>query len=295
MYGRALLLLLLAALVVGCDADVTTEETAREPVRPTAPAFDSATTGCLSGIVTWKGPVPSLPAIHFNPATLDPTSTAAPSTHAQPCLPHVDSATGALAGAVVLLRGIDAARARPWNHGPVRIEFVDRELRIVQDGATGHTGFVRVGDTIEVVRRGTEYCGVQARGAAFFALPLPDADRPRRRRLDRAGVVDLSSSAGHWWQRAHLFVADHPYQTRSDAQGRFTLEQVPAGSYEIVCWLPNWTARRRERDPESSFVARLELAPPREISQPVTVRPGQDAHVAFTWDAGVFRAAPLSD
>lgn len=57
--------------------------------------------------------------------------------------------------------------------------------------------------------------------------------------------------------RAYVFVDDHPYYTRTDREGRFTLEQVPPGQYEVVCWMPNWQEARHERDPESGLISRF--------------------------------------
>ena len=68
---------------------------------------------------------------------------------------------------------------------------------------------------------------IRARGAAFFTLPFPEPGQPLDRRFDTPGRVVLTNGAGYYWQSADLFVSDHPYWTVTDAQGRFTLPQVP--------------------------------------------------------------------
>ena len=65
-------------------------------------------------------------------------------------------------------------------------------------------------------------------------------------------TVELTSGAGHYWMRAYLMVAEHPYYALTNADGRFVLPQVPPGRYEIVCWLPILPAGGHEsllRDP----------------------------------------------
>jgi hypothetical protein len=119
-------------------------------------------------------------------------------------------------------------------------------------------------------------------GANFFTLAFPDPDKPLARRLDRPGLVELSSAAGCFWMRGYLFVADHPYYCRTDSQGRFTLPQVPAGNYELVCWHPSWTEQGHDRDPESALICRLYFAPPVEIVRPVRVQAGAMQMVEFT-------------
>src|SRR5207248_1964383 len=128
-----------------------------------------------------------------------------------PHAPNIDSATSGVAGAVVFLRGVDPARARPWDHPPVVVEHQDRQLWVVQGGVRSRIGFVRRDDSITMVSREKVFNALHAGGAAFFTLTFPDADQPLRRALDKKGQVELSSAAGGYWMRGHLFVDDHPY------------------------------------------------------------------------------------
>src|SRR5262249_40869073 len=129
----------------------------------------------------------------------------------------------------------------------------------------GHIGFVRRGDAVAMVSRDTFFYSLHADGAAFFTLAFPDPEKPLTRRLTEKGLVELTSGAGSFWMRAYLFVDDHPYYARTDGQGRFTLEQVPPGNYELVCWLPSWRVERQERDPETGQVSRVFFRRPVEI------------------------------
>ena len=132
------------------------------------------------------------------------------------------------------------------------------------------------------------YHALRVRGAAFFTRAFPDADQPCSHRLERNGIVELSSGCGNFWMRSWLFVDDHPYYTRSDAQGRFTLPQVPPGRYELVCWLPNWHEALRELDAETALICRLTFRPPVEIVQPVQLTPRQTQTVSIRVDANRF-------
>lgn len=40
----------------------------------------------------------------------------------------------------------------------------------------------------------------------------------------------------HPWMKAWILVSDHPYFAVTDASGNFTISDVPAGTYEVVCW-----------------------------------------------------------
>jgi hypothetical protein len=169
---------------------------------------------------------------------------------------------GGVASAVVYLRGIDPRQGRPWSHPPVLVEMRDHRLQVVQGSRRGPVGFVRAGDRAEFVSRLSSFETVQARGSAFFTLTLPHADRIRSRTLASPGLVELASAAGHFWMRGHLFVDHHPYYTCSDAHGRFSLELVPAGEYDVVAWHPNWRITREERNPDSFRIQKVAFASP---------------------------------
>jgi hypothetical protein len=191
-----------------------------------------------------------------------------------PNRPIIDPATRGVAGAVVFLRGVPPRPGTPWPHAPVQVEQRGQVLRICQGGRETNTGFVRRGDAIEAVSHGPECCALQARGAAFFTLMFPEPGGAVRR-LDGRGVVELSSASGHYWTRAYLFVDDHPYYTHTDAVGQFVLEDVPAGRWELVCWLPSWQPERYERATEQGMVTRLHFRRPLERVAEAAVRPRQ--------------------
>ena len=57
---------------------------------------------------------------------------------------------------------------------------------------------------------------------------------------EHAGILELSSGSALYWLRGHLWIGAHPYALVTNAAGEFELAQVPAGTYELVCWAPSW-------------------------------------------------------
>jgi hypothetical protein len=197
-----------------------------------------------------------------------------------PNAPVIDAKTRGVAGAIVMLRGVNARQARPWDHPTVQVEVSSDELRVRQGDAVG-VGFVRRGDAVEFVSFEPTLQTVRGRGAAFFGVPLAEAHRSAVRHFRGAGLVELSSGIGYYWMQGYLFVCDHPYIARTDAQGCFTIPDVPDGDYNLVCWMPNWQVQRKLREPEAGIVNRIDYFPPLEQECRITVHRGQQATTRF--------------
>jgi hypothetical protein len=284
MQGRAAVrvtLLLSLALLAGCAAPAPTEKPEETSLDEANRDFDASTTGAVHGTVLWQGDVPSIEPFRSPLNPLSPQVGSPRYLWPNPNVPVIDPETKGVEGAVVFLRGIDPRKAKPSPHPPVRVELRDHRLRVRQGDADAHTGFVRRGEAVTVVSEQEGFDSLQARGAAFFSLPFADARQPRTRTLDRSGLVELSSGAGHFWMRAYLFVDDHPYYARTDRRGRFTLSAVPPGDYELVCWLPDWREASRELDADTCLLCRLVFRPPLEWVRKVEVRAGADSEATF--------------
>ena len=89
--------------------------------------------------------------------------------------------------------------------------------------------------------------------------------------------------------RAYLFVDDHPYYARTDSDGRFSLNQVPPGRYQVVCWLPSWKEAAHSRDLETGLITRMILGPPAEQSKEPELEAGAKADMSFEVSTASFR------
>ncbi len=288
MHGRTWPTALCLLTLLGCT-DLPDEQPSASQAKDVVSSFDVAKTGTIQGRVIWDGAVPVAEPMLIKAIAFHPFLYKNPVECTLPHYPRVQN--GGVMGAIVFLRSVDPCAAKPWDHPGVRVEFQDRQLRVHQGKHVSTIGVVRVGAEIEIVNRDADFHLLRARGAAFFAAPLQTPDQPSRRTLAKAGIVDLTSGAGYLWLHGHLFVAEHPYYVQTDADGRFTLDRVPAGTYELVCWMPSWVVTRRERDPETGIMARLTWADPKEQTQTALVRAGSVVEVSYRWQEKMFGEA----
>jgi hypothetical protein len=271
LHATGILTLVLAA---GCG-DARTQPPEAEPVPPKivdlGADFDAGTARTLTGHVAWRGEIPRVPPfpIIFNDESSPLLREAL--DRPNPNAPKVDPHTRGVAGAVVFLRGVEPRRSRPWDLPHVTVAFRDRQIHVLQGDTDAATGFVRQGASIEMVSKEPACHSLHACGASFFTLSFPDPDQPLTRTLPEKGVVELSSNAGFFWMRGYLFVTEHPYFSRTDAAGRFTLRDVPPGEYELVAWLPSWKVKSYDRDPETGFRSRVRFAAPHEVVRKIRI------------------------
>lgn len=272
---------LMVLLVTGCSTEVPSPENAEATLPTIGTRFDRTTAGRVAGLVSWNAAIPEVSGFLFGVPRADGLGFEFRAAE-NPNRPKIDPKTRAVADAVVFLRGIDPAVARPWDLPPVRIEMGSGRITVVQGERRSRAGFVRRGDSITVVSTEPVYHVLRGRGDAFFSLTLPEPNRPVTRTLKVPGRVELSSGTGLYWASADLFVADHPYYALTDAEGRFAFDGVPSGPLEVVVWIPGWTPTRQERDPDSTTVTRQTYAPPMERVVTVTIDSGRPAEVVVT-------------
>jgi hypothetical protein len=274
--------LVLLTTVAGCDADdVALPPADVPPPIPVATAYDPATCGRVEGRVTWSGPMPEVQQFIYGYPKGDGNFEVRmmPNPHA----PQIDPTSKAVGDVVVYLRGIDPARAKPWDLPPVRVDLVGRQIVVRQgDDAPRGSGFVRRGDAVTIKSAESVFHVLRARGAAYFSTVFPDPEKPLTRTLDRAGRVELSSGAGYYWASADLFVDDHPYYTRTDPDGRFTFDRVQPGPVEVIVRLPSWQAYPPERDPETGLPTRMHYLKEIGGKAGATVTTGQTVSVTMT-------------
>ena len=219
----------------------------------------------ISGRVVWEGDIPAVPPFRAMASPLVENKDRKLRDWANPMAPRIDPAGKGMAGVLVRLSGT-AGKGAPV--GTIRVEARDGQIVLTQGGEARQVGVARLGDVVEFVSRQERLQVVRARGAAFWAVPMPERDKPTRRVCEKAGWVELSSAAGQYWARAHLLVTDDAPVTWTDAQGRFRFDNVPVGKLTVMARVPDWRLERFDRDPETTEPARADYRAAKDFEAP---------------------------
>jgi hypothetical protein len=141
----------------------------------------------------------------------------------------------AVANVVVAIKGIKPAQPP----GPTPNAAVDQ----VGCRYTPHVQAITVGTSLALLNSDAVLHNVHGTlpgggggEITVFNVAMPFKGQKLPTVVRRPGVLKLRCDAGHSWMSAYVHVLDHPFFAVTDAQGRFTIKDVPAGKYTIEYW-----------------------------------------------------------
>lgn len=134
-----------------------------------------------------------------------------------------------LGGAFVYLEGVEAGKA--FDPAPAAIDNQGCVYVPYVQGAP-------VGGELEVVNSDTALHNVHVhfgrRTLWNIALPLKGFKVPKTL-PDRPGILHIACDV-HEWMKSVIYLVENPYFATTDAEGNFSLDEVPAGTYTMVVW-----------------------------------------------------------
>lgn len=141
-------------------------------------------------------------------------------------------AEGGLANVVVSLRPVKPpAPAVAPPPGRATVDQVGCSYR-------PHVQAVTVGSELTLVNSDRVLHNVHASlgGVTVFNIAMPIKGQRLPTRLTRPGAVRLQCDAGHTWMNAWIYVLAEAAFAVTDAHGRFTIPDVPPGTYNVEYW-----------------------------------------------------------
>lgn len=166
----------------------------------------------------------------------------------------VVGAEGGLRDVVVELLGVKAGK--PPEPAPAILDnqacvFVPR----VQALVVGQSVEIRNSDPI--LHDAHAWLGSKT----VFNLGLPEWRRVSHE-FTEPGLHAIDCNVLHTWMKAYVFVAEHPYVAVTGDDGRFLLEDVPPGAYELRFWHEKLGATKRRVTVPPGQVVETELRLP---------------------------------
>lgn len=162
------------------------------------------------------------------------------------------SPSSGLANVVVELRGVRRGKPQPSRTAMldnVGCAFVPR----VQVLSVGQAVEIRNSDPI--LHDAHAWLGSRT----IFNLGLPEWRRVEHT-FAEPGVHKIDCNVLHTWMKAWIIVVDHPYVAVTDDEGRFAIDHVPPGTYELAAWHERLGARAIPLRVAPDGLASLELA-----------------------------------
>lgn len=165
--------------------------------------------------------------------------------------------------AVVILESPDAAGSMPGATRPKAL--VDqRNLRFVPE-----ISVVRTGTSIEFPNSDRVQHQVYSFSPAkSFKLSLYVGHMHPPLVFDAAGIVTLGCNI-HDAMLGFIYVTDSPWFGKTDANGLFEADRLPAGNYRVVIWHPRFNEKTPQLDAQVTVPAEGNVPLLRTLSKPL--------------------------
>jgi hypothetical protein len=183
--------------------------------------------GSIKGTVKWSGEIPKLPEL---PISKD--NDICGKTKNNPRL-VVDAGSKGVANTVISLEGITKGADISPKDGVLdqkACEYIPH-IQIVPKGSN-----LKALNSDPILHNIHSYLGEESQ----FNLAMPMQGIELNKPLKKSGVQSLKCDAGHTWMSGYVIVAEHPYYALTDAQGNFSIDNIPPGKYTVKLWHEGW-------------------------------------------------------
>ncbi len=194
----------------------------------TTPAFDPATAASLTGHITVDGPLPPAEVIRMDG---DPKCVTAAAGETRGTEYFVSSDGKSLGNVFVYIK--DGLPPRLYAVPNEPVVFDQQKCRYVP-----RVVGVQVGQPFEIRNSDPLLHNVHAEGAVNrpFDVGQPLQGIKTTKSFTTREVMIPVKCQVHAWMRGYIGVLEHPFFAVTDADGRFSIPQLPPGTYTIEAW-----------------------------------------------------------
>jgi plastocyanin len=221
------IILVISSLLVACSGSSTPPPAQQQP-GTTLSAVDPATVATVTGTVNFTGALPPAELVRMEGDPKCITAAQGEESHTE----YIVSNDGrTLANVFVYVKEGLQPRLYPVKNEPVVLDqqkcrYIPRVLG------------VQVGQPLEIRNSDPLMHNVRAEGAINqpFDVGQPLQGIKTTKTFNTREVMVPVKCQVHAWMRGYVGVLEHPYFAVSDANGRFSISNLPPGTYTIEAW-----------------------------------------------------------
>jgi plastocyanin len=128
---------------------------------------------------------------------------------------------------------VDVAKGKSWPAAGKKAELDNVRCRFVPELQVIRPGSIDVVNKDPVLHNTHGYYGRRT----AFNTALPNQDQSITAELLKTGTVRVDCDA-HGWMEGWVFVRDNPYYAITGGDGKFTIADIPPGTYTLVTLQP---------------------------------------------------------
>jgi plastocyanin len=216
-------ILVISLFLSGCNSSAP-----QTPAAPAEPAVDPATAASLTGRVAFDGTLPPAEVIRMDG---DPKCVAAAQGEERRTEFFVSDDGKSLGNVFIYVK--EGLPQRMYQVPSTPVVFDQQKCRYVP-----RVLGVMVGQVVEIRNSDPLLHNVHGEGAVNqpfdYGQPLPGI-KTNHTFTTREVMVPVKCQV-HAWMRGYIGVIDHPFFAVSDGSGRFSIPQLPPGTYTIEAW-----------------------------------------------------------
>jgi len=244
------------SLIAGCSHEASKSEATASSSTPEQATFhvDPATAGSVSGTIHWNGPKPAKVPVDMSG---DPACVSA--NHGK-----------VFEDAVLLGKHNEVDNAFLYIKSGLEgktFEVPSTPVTIDQRGCWFHPRVfgVQTGQEVDIVNSDpvTHNIHSMAHINREWNHSQGPGDPPMHRRFLKPEVMIPVKCNIHSWMHEYIGVVDNPYFVVSDAEGKFTIPNLPPGTYTLALWHEKLGTQEQQITipPHGSTTVNFELKP----------------------------------